>query len=60
MKDIKDLIREYSAIVEPNHTQDEFLRQYYTYKYATNDEKTRMVSGMLDTVTKNYDVYKGL
>ena len=60
MKDIKHLIREYAEIVEPDHVQDEFLRQYYTYKYATNDEKTRMVSGMLDTVTKNYDPYQGL
>tara|TARA_B100000686_G_C16134916_1_gene639218 strand:- start:233 stop:415 length:183 start_codon:yes stop_codon:yes gene_type:complete len=60
MRNIRDLIREYAEIVEPDHVQDEFLRQYTTYKYATNDEKTRMVSGMLDTVTKNYDVYKGL
>ena len=53
MKDIKDLIREYAEIVEPNYVQDEYLRQYYCYKYADKTEQTRMVSGMLDVVTNN-------
>ena len=53
MKDIKDLIREYAEIVEPNYVQDEYLRQYYSYKYADKTEQTRMVSGMLDVVTNN-------
>jgi len=52
MKTIKDLIREYAEIVEPNHTQDEFLRQYYCYKYADKAERNRMVQGMINTVTK--------
>ena len=53
LKDIKDLIREYAEIVEPNYVQDEYLRQYYSYKYADKTEQTRMVSGMLDVVTNN-------
>lgn len=52
MKTIKDLIREYAEIVEPHYAQDEFLRQYYCYKYADEAERNRMVSGMLDVVTK--------
>ena len=51
LRNIKDLIYDYAEIVEPNHTQDEFLRQYTTYKYADETEKTRMVQGMINTVT---------
>ena len=51
MRNVKDLIYEYAEIVEPDHVQDEFLRQYYTYKYAEETEKTRMVQGMINTIT---------
>lgn len=51
MRNVKDLIYEYAEIVEPDHVQDEFLRQYYTYKYADETEKTRMVQGMINTIT---------